>query len=261
MKYKYYIYLIATLCIEPLVAQEQYYTETLKEFIAIQTLITENRVADFSKFTDDYSYIAAGKNFYVKLPEIINNSPEGVFTFFYIHEGKNLICGLTRKDSAGNFKTKLTKRELFQIWEVLLKSMESGTPYSIYKSFRQAYENEDGKNRDKMDWESFGRYKHRGGMKDKEESWTTLTASNFSTMFSTDQALIFTFFGPGKIDYIRIIFPKYEDKEWDDEVDVKFFIDVTKMSLSNYPSNDKEPFNISFFMSLKNFNDRIWADN
>lgn len=261
MKYKYFIYLIAALCIEPLTAQEQYYTETLKEFIAIQTLIAENRIDDFSRFTDDYSYIAAEKNIYVKLPKTTKNSPEGVFPFFYIDEGKNLTCGLTRKDSAGNFKLKLTKRELFQIWQELFKSMKPGLPYHMYKTWREFCENEDGEGRSEADWEDLGRYKLRMGNKNKKFPWKTYEASNFTTIWSTDQALIYHFLGPGKIDYIEIKFPKYEDKEWDEEVNVFFFINVNKMTFSNSPSNDNDPFNIPFFMSLKNFNDRIWADN
>jgi len=260
MKFKYYICLIATLYIKPLVAQEQYFTDTLKELIAIQTLIAENRIDDFSKFTDDYSYVAGGENFFMKLENKISQGLDQ--PFFYITKSKGLACGLMRQDSAGNLKLKSTKRELFQIWQVLFKSMEDGLLYPIYKDFREVFENgDDVENRDKVDWKSLGRYKYKSGTKGKEESWTTTTASNFSTMLSTDKELIYMFMGPGKIDYLQIRFPRHNDKQWDDEVKIYFFIDVIKMKWPNNPSNVKEPFNIPFFMSLKNFNDRIWLDN
>ncbi|MDA9277679.1 hypothetical protein N9P63_02040 [Polaribacter sp.] len=259
MKFKYYICLIATLYIKPLIAQEQYYTDTLKEFIAIQTLIAENRIDDFSKFTDDYSYVAGKENVYVKLITDLNSPLKDFTILVAITKSQNLICSISRSDDITNGK--ITKLELFKIWQELFKSMKHGLHYRMYETFREFCENKDGKNRDKIDWEDLGRYKHKMGDKDNKETWETYSASNFNTSFSNERAWNYTFWGPGKVDYLMISFPKHEDKDWKDEVKPLFFISATKMSFENDPSNNKEPFNIPFFMSLKNFNDRIWADN
>ena len=55
---KIFILSLLVLMSKLLVAQEDFYEQTLKEFIAIQTLIAENRVNDLSDFLDKYSYIA-----------------------------------------------------------------------------------------------------------------------------------------------------------------------------------------------------------
>ena len=64
--------------------------------------------------------------------------------------------------------------------------------------------------------------------------------------------------GPGKLDWIDIYFNKFDEKNSNENVPVGFYFQVQK----NYQSyEDKDPINIPFFMSLKNFNDRIWNDN
>ncbi len=248
-----------------LIAQENFYTQTLKELIAIKTLLAENRISDFSEFTEKYKYINTnnfedGRALFIK-PSYLEDKSED-------YNKDNLIVGflmgddrflpfVTKTNDDGTYSIEISKLERHNILVRLIESIQVGMPYNMFKEMKDSFLN----NPDfikKMDFENISRYKFRGGPKDKVSDWQTYTASNFTSFLSDETTLIFTFFGPGKIDFISIKVPKHNDADWNDKVSAFFLIEAIKIS-DSYA--DKEPFNIPFFMSLKNFNDRIWLDN
>ena len=83
-------------------------------------------------------------------------------------------------------------------------------------------------------------------------------ASNFWGGLTNDNAFIYTFFGPGKTDGgVQIIFPKMPESTWDDKIYAVIYFEADKC---DYQCEDEEQMNVQFFMSLNNFNDRIWDD-
>ena len=94
-----------------LVAQEGFYTQTLKEFIAIQTLIAENRISDLSNFLDEYSYIAASDNWFVKF-DLGGTFPENLSIAFLIRDNNNIMGIITKKDNDNKTRFEMTKSEL-----------------------------------------------------------------------------------------------------------------------------------------------------
>ena len=110
-----------------LVSQEGFYTQTLKEFIAIQTLIAENRISDLSNFLDEYSYIAASDNWFAKF-DLGGTFPENLSIAFLITDNNNIMGIITKKDNDFLNKTRfeMTKSELmlFSLWANLLKILK-----------------------------------------------------------------------------------------------------------------------------------------
>ena len=106
-------------------------------------------------------------------------------------------------------------------------------------------------------------------VKIKNPKYTSIyKASNFSTLpvFLKKRAGYKTviFEGPGKAESTQIFIKDFSNDPNDKG---KYAVpDLTFMSLISDIFNDfkpesREPINIDFFMSLENFNDRIWSDN
>lgn len=258
MKKLLYI-LIFALIPASIIAQENFYAQTLKELIAIQTLITENRVSELSDFLDKYSYVGGENQSFFKFDLNDNLMPDDIAVMFRIEDNTYLSVVITKKDSDGKMLFNLPKRERNKIWARIVSEIEVGLPYFSFNNLKNTFINKDGEGFQNTDYEIIGRYKFKGGQKGKEPDWKTFIASNFSTLGIDDEEMWrYSFTGPGKVDWIDIRFPKNNDKGWDDEVFVPFFIVPFTVSESY---NEKEPINIPFFMSLRNFNDRIWSDN
>jgi|TARA_B110000259_G_scaffold125523_1_gene142060 hypothetical protein len=255
------IYLIIFVLIPTsLFAQEDFYTKTLKELIAIQTLIAENRVSDLSDFLDEYSYVAANEKRFVKYdPDnaILNN----LFVFFEIKDDKNIVCIITKKEFEGRARLKIPKSELHSLWSSLLSNVEIGMPYSMFKFIKDSYINKNGEGLEDSEYKLIDSYKLKTRFNENDD-WKTHSASNFNTAKTNDKFWVYTFMGPGKLDSIDIYFPKSQEQGESDVVDTLFYFNVPEISiLTPFLLENKEPINIPFFMGLKNFNDRIWNDN
>lgn len=250
-----------------LIAQENFYTQTLKELIAIRTLLAENRISDFSEFTEKYKYVNTnnledGRSLFIKPSYLVGKSEDynkdNLTVGFFVGGDERFIAFLTKTNDDGTYLGEISKLQRHNILVRLFESMQVGMPYNMFKLMKDGFLNNPDFINKKMDFENISRYKFRVGSKDRLSDWKTYTASNFTTFLSDETKHVFTFFGPGKIDDISIIVPKHNDADWNDKVSPLFLIEVQKIS-DSYA--DKEPFNIPFFMSLKNFNDRIWLDN
>lgn len=240
-----------------LVSQEDFYTQTLKEFIAIQTLIAENRISDLSNFLDEYSYIAAEDNWFAKF-DLGGTLPKNLSVYFLITDNNNIMGMITKRDNDNKPRFEMTKSELHSLWAGLLSNIEVGMPYNMFEFIKESYVNKDGEGLEESEYQLINRYKIKA-RGNKEADWQTFSASNFnSQMNSNEKFWVYTFMGPGKLDWINIYFNKFDEKSSNDNVPVGFFFQVQK-NLESY--EDKDPINIPFFMSLKNFNDRIWNDN
>jgi len=85
------------------------------------------------------------------------------------------------------------------------------------------------------------------------EGTINVNASNFTLFPNNDKNKIY-FLGPGKA-AATIISHVHSFSE-----DPKYNYSIEIASLKNESTEKEEVFNIDFFMSLKNFNDRIWLD-
>jgi hypothetical protein len=236
------------------IAQEAFYTKTLKELIAFRTLIKENRISDLDKLIDESLYVGLENNSFVKSKTFDETVPDDMFVFFQINDDNDLKVAIGKTDENNSPKLKMTKGERNNIWNDFFSVIEVGLPYGLYKDITEQLEDKKG---DSLQFEKISRYEHRHKV-DGKYDWKTNKASNFTTMFSNEKAYFFTFMGPGQLLKIDIIIPKYDDKGWNDEVPPFFFVTATGLLESE---TMPPPINIPFFMSLKNFNDRIWADN
>lgn len=239
-----------------LVAQEDFYDQTLKEFIAIQTLIAENRVNDLSDFLDKYSYLAVNETTFTKF-EVEGNIPNNLSVLFFIGDDKNISGIITKKSSDNQPIFKMTKSELHSLWANLLSNIELGMPYNMFKFIKDSYTNKDGDGLEESEYEIINRYKIKTKA-NKEADWKTFSASNFNTLMNSNEKFwVYTFMGPGKLDWIDIYFNKFQDLDDNDEVgEISFHFRVVKYQ----DSYEEEPINTPFFMAIKNFNDRIWDD-
>lgn len=235
-------------------AQKNFYTEFLKEIIVARTLIAENRISEFSEFLDEKSYVSVKENIFSKFSLV--DEPHIFDVGFIIRDNNDLLAFISKKGDDG-IQFEISKRELFLIWKELFESIQTGLPYSVFIDLKQQLE-EENKVTQKMNFEIINRYEFRAGDKNKPNEWETYKASNFTTMMSNDKFLYYTFLGPGKIDYINLIFNKYSEENWEDNVEVVFLVQAVQIT-EDYI--ETEFLNIPFFMSLKNFNDRIWQDN
>lgn len=235
-------------------AQEAFYTKTLKELIAFETLIKENRISDLNKLIDESHYMGLEDNSFCKFKVIDDTVPDDMFVTFQITDKNNLKVVIGKIDENNSPKLKMTKAERNYIWKDVFSVIEVGLPYGIYKDMLKFYENEKG---DSLQFEKINRYEHRY-KEDGKSDWKTIKASNFTTMFSSEKAIIYNFFGPGQISKMDIILPLDNDKGWNDEVSPFFYVTAAGLRESQ---TIPPPINIPFFMSLKNFNDRIWIDN
>ena len=253
---KIFILSLLVLMSKLLVAQEDFYEQTLKEFIAIQTLIAENRVNDLSDFLDKYSYIAVNETTFTKF-DVEGNIPNNLSVIFVVEDEKNITGIIAKKISDNKLKLKMTKSELHSLWSNLVSNIELGLPYHLFKLIKDSYINKDGDGLEESEYEIINRYKIKTKA-NKEADWQTYSASNFNAQKTNEKFWVYTFLGPGKLDWIDIYFNKFQDLDANDEVGgIGFYFRVVKKQDSY---DKKEPINIPFFMAIKNFNDRIWDD-
>ena len=245
-------------------SQKNTQTQIIQELIAIQTLVTENRIAELSDFLDEYSYLAAddGESFIrFKMDE---SEYTVVFSIINDNDKKYLRTIITTKGVDGNYIFNPTKNQ-YRTWVRDVFFSESTTitegvskyPWVFFKSIKEKVKNGDvsGLDKDSLQFVDEGRYKYSyvNSIKGKRE---TVEASNFTIMFSDDDFNRLSFFGPGKLSYINFIFPKNNDAKFSDEVPPFFYVVPEILE----DDSKKDNINIDFFMSLNKIDDIIWAD-
>jgi hypothetical protein len=235
----------------------------LKEFIAIQSLLAENRMEDLKTFCINYNYLAEASNDEIRLiksmdVEYKENDIIAVITLK--SGGENLVSYnyieiFFMRDQNRKTSIFFSLDECKSIENIIQNTYEIGTQYNIVKSITDsAIKNEE------FNVEEFNRYNFIVSPIKNPDEKIYLKASNFfRNQFIEGNPLCFA--GPGKnlgiiIDYLEPIKHKVEEKY------------AYKMRISSFKLPDDvskgnleiEKFNVDFFMSLKNFNDRIWLD-
>lgn len=246
--------------------REHFYFEILKELISIQTLLAENRISDLSDFLDEHSYMGFENKSFAKLMRDNDHNPDNIAITFTIEEDNSLSVSLMQISSDGSFKFLLPKEEILSLYANLVSGLvnDIGTnvSYELFTKIRETYLNKDDEANKNIEYESLGRYKFK--IRDNDSILPTFNASNFVSWVDNrfvdyGGMFIYRVYGPGKIAWIDIAFPKWDNKEMNDEVLVDFLI------RAYHPKNNsvisKDPFNTTFFMSVRKFNDRIWWDN
>ena len=245
-------------------AQKNEKSEIIKELIAIQTLISENRISDLSDFLDKYSYMANDDgSIFIRMNFDLDSQYSVSFSIDENENGKYLMAAVLSKDREGNTNYKPTKSQRNYTWSNLLPNLEDTQPWFLYNSMRDKIKNGeiDGVNPESIEFVSEGKYKYKYKFdkEDKDAEWKYHSASNFTTMLSDDNFFRYTFFGPGKVSFVQFIFPKNNDVDSNEKAFPYFY--VTSDMTGNFGDiSGKSNINIDFFMSLNNLDDVIWSD-
>jgi hypothetical protein len=233
----------------------------LKEFIAIQSLLAENRTEDLKTFfiTNGYIGVPGNENMFVKadLDGLINEND--IFPGIYVKSGSNNvtysdnfieIVFIKKKQNSYEFKHSL--EDCYFIKNIIQNLYEIGQWYTMLEAFVN-YKKTNSVNVEKID-----RYNYKAFSDEKPDDITYYRASNFFRAFADNKNKIdnVAFAGPGKILLTELMY----EEPLKSDVEGKYFYKMRLASWKLEESESTEKFNVDFFMSLKNFNDRIWLD-
>jgi hypothetical protein len=240
-------------------------TQDLKELIVIQTLLAENRIDDLSDFIINNNYVEIDKNTYCKM-EFGNQREKGeIFPVFVIKDylpkatdiqkfsNKGITVfftnsienwGSSKEANATNFEHifRLSEDESVLIFNIITNIPKIGSPYGLIKIMKEW-----------NDCELIDRYTLKDTFGGVEKVYK---ASNFTTMGLKQSYGIsnMTFWGPGEVSNLALSFSRELSKNDESLYYIKLDIMAEKAG------QPKDKMNVDFFMSLKNFNDRIWID-
>jgi hypothetical protein len=228
--------------------------QCLKELLAMQALLAENRMDELKIFILNNNYHYLDETYFCKY-DLLNPPKENdvipVVTILNIVNQKAIFHDNYLKiifiKIQNNKQELLENKEDLQAIESIIKSQyEIGSPYFLLKK----YTNDN--NPKEMVVEKVDRYNLKISSK-MTEGTINVNASNFTLFPNNDKNKIY-FLGPGKA-AATIISHVHSFSE-----DPKYNYSIEIASLKNESTEKEEVFNIDFFMSLKNFNDRIWLD-
>tara|TARA_R110002073_G_scaffold134209_1_gene281838 strand:+ start:399 stop:1205 length:807 start_codon:yes stop_codon:yes gene_type:complete len=223
----------------------------LKEMISLQSLLSENRIEEIGDFMTENGYLSREAMSYEKFEQPLKyrisifiteinqekfNDFSVVFSFFKILEGSEYSNSLTLEE-LNSLKTHLIK--------ILDPTFDN---YYGHRDFvKKVTEQRPGTIK------IVDRYK---AIIDQASGPLISRASNTTISFKDN----YLFWGPGKTLYTNLEWKIKEESP--DSYKVYLQLKSHNSQSSNYPNPiDKKPFNTKYFMSLENFNDRIWLDN
>ena len=248
-------------------------TQDLKELIVIQTLLAENRIDDLSDFIINNNYVSVNENTFYKLEQLNLRKKGEIFPIFSIEDlptsmdnntysNKFIVVNFSNtienwnseEGIVSNFKHYygLSKYECEKIFDIVTSVPKLGYPYLMFKGFKEFYDKDENYIVEQIDRYTLKVYDSKKG----EE--TILQASNFynSTEEITNGTNI-NFIGPGEVLTTQLRYRMDEEKE-SESGDLQYSVTLGILSFkADWP---KDKMNVDFFMSLKNFNDRIWID-
>lgn len=234
----------------------------LKELIAIQSLIAENRDEELINFLLINQWEALeGKNQYTKIKNN-NGSDDNIvpiltikFESSEIYYDRYIIVQFVKEtiNTVNNQKgySVLTADESNTIISTLKKSYDIGLNYSYFKDLY------DYKGNGEIITAKLSRYKIKVYNKKKPEDVAFYNCSNFMNLEAFNKPNSDGFFGPGitlytELNYFKVPHNKFEGK---------YNCGIILTSAKNNANEKKiEKFDLDFFMGLDNFNDRIWLD-
>ena len=250
--------------------------EDLKEILTLQSLLAEDRVDEMFKMMGKFGYIPIPNSenaywkytidnninenemepiIYIKNLGSNNNYYENYLqVFFSLIVKDNLSSGVSRNLKV-NYKQAARMNNLFY------NLFSFGNNYRTLKS---TWDGSMGLDEGvSMEWED------RYTVKLTNPKKTSIyKASNFTPLSpflrKREGYTTIVFNGPGKAYETNIELKKLSKNPNNTSEyfvpNVTFLSSVSDMSKTFKPES-REPFNIDFFMSLENFNDRIWSDN
>ena len=228
-----------------------------KEFLAIQTLLAENRVDDLQLFLIKYGYKSINSEDDILYSKINFDENEIVPLVYIKSDAKYLDSNLSDnyleiifiKYISGNPTIEHSYEDAMYLKNIIQNLYEVGLSYSVISSFEEVQK----KNPDLL--EKVDRYTYKSYSKNDPNKITYLKASNFTKSVNSKENILF--FGPGSILGTEVLY--FDPIELSPDK-YMFKIDFRSYLLSKKNAS-REKFNVDFFMSLKNFNDRIWRDN
>jgi len=226
----------------------------LKEILAMQALLSENRINEFTDFTDKNFYINTEGQSFSKYDVSKDQDVHIGFNIFENTEDYSSPFGLlvlymiNTSEGARNFES---MDEINKFKRIILKSLDIGTLNMF------GFNNMVGQISKKSPEMIKIHDRYNASIK-SGDGWMKMRVSNTVKM-GVDK---YSFFGPGKTTRTDLEFlSKNTEKGY------LFAIRVTSY-YGQYRTKDgeignsinKNPFNLSFFMALQNLNDRIWDD-
>ena len=230
--------------------------QDLKEFIAIQSLLAENRMEDLKTFCINYNYVAEAKNDETLLMKLDGDGTikeNDIQALIKVKSGgkdpvsDNYIEIFFGRVRNGEVDIYFNLDECKSIENIIQNTYEIGSLYTLLPNSGTEYTG--------VNIEEIDRYNFILSSIKNPDKKTYLKASNFyRNEFITGNPVCFA--GPGK--NLGIILKYYEPVK--DRVEEKYAYKMRIYSLKLPDAEYNEKFNVDFFMSLKNFNDRIWLD-
>ena len=247
--------------------------EDLKEILTLQSLLAEDRIDEMFEMMGKFGYILFGENLYCKNPinnDITENEIEPVIILknfggnkkiMYYENYLQVLFSLTIKTDKGIERiVRVNYKQAAQMRNIVLTLFPMGNPYNSLKNFfdEKLEMGED----TTMEWVD------RYTVKINNPLETTIyKVSNFSPLppmlKEKEGYKTYIFEGPGKAESTHILFKNFSNNS-DDKgkylvPNLLFFSSISDI-FKTFKPESREPFNIDFFMSLENFNDRIWRD-
>jgi hypothetical protein len=232
----------------------------LKEFIAIQSLLAENRTDDLKVFFANYGYTAVPdvEGMFAKAVDLGLTKENEIFPTLFIKSGgeneyvDNYIEIIFLKKQNNKLENKLSLEDCESLKNIIQNLYETGFWYTTLESFKNF------KKTNSVNVEKIDRYNYKAYSDEKPEDITIYKASNFFRLFADDNNKKdnVAFAGPGKILSTELMY----EEPLKSEVEGKYYYKMKLASWKLKETDSTEKFNVDFFMSLKNFNDRIWLD-
>ena len=248
--------------------------EDLKEILTLQSLLAEDRTDEMFKMMANFGYLGVPdtENVYWKYSinnDINENEIQPIIRIRnlgnnnnYYENYLNVAFALTVKTSDGIIKTlDVNYKQAAQMYNIVTNLFPVG---NSYKSLKGTWNESMGLGDDTtMEWVD------RYTVKINNPKYTSIyKASNFYELppfyKKMDGYKTVIFEGPGKAESTRIDLKDFSNDPNDNGKyavpNLTFLSSISDFS-NTFKPESREPFNIDFFISLENFNDRIWSDN
>ena len=248
--------------------------EDLKEILTLQSLLAEDRIDEMFEMMGKFGYIPVPNNKNIFWKNFINNdiTENEIQPVIYVKNlGSNdnfyenylqVLFSLTIKTSNGIERTlRVNYKQAAQMHNIAITLFPIGNSYnSLKNNFNESLGLGEGMT---MEW--VDRYTVKINNPKKTSIYK---ASNFSKLSpllkKTEGYKTVIFEGPGKAESTSIYLKDFSNDPNDTgEYSVPNFTFMSSISdiFKTFKPESRDPFNIDFFMSLENFNDRIWRDN
>jgi len=246
--------------------------EDIKQILCLQALLAENRLDEMFKMLTEFGYVGIPnfKNMYWKnqvdnkfdineiqpILKISNIKGNNVYDN-YLYVGFALTT-----DTNERIKFTASYKQVSRMYKIINQIFPVGNSYNALKDTW----NENMILADDMTMNWTDRYTVE--ISDLKGNNVVYKASNFHKPSISFQKIdtynTIVFKGPGKA-YSTHLNLKRMSKSPDEKgqypIPTMTFTSVITDMSNKFKPESREPFNILFFMSLENFNDRIWSDN